>query len=39
MNLTPENLQKQWDSIKYKDGGFYRLIQCIRWSGISVISL
>lgn len=25
MNLTPENLQKQWDSIKYKDGGFLQI--------------
>lgn len=25
MRLTPENLQKQWDSIKYKDGGFLQI--------------
>lgn len=25
MKLTPENLQKQWDSIKYKDGGFLQI--------------
>lgn len=25
MKLTPENLQKQWDSIKYKDGSFLQI--------------